>query len=325
MRDFLNISVLFLTRFFPCKLYKVLNKSKLFSQNLGRVWYDVENLKGDEMLRVVVYGRGRAGEVVAEFLEEELGVVEVVRVIDYAPAPTNQAEWEERAERNLARFWTRGVTVVLSDYGWASSEVVKRMRKRHPRHKFVRLEVSAGKVRRYCFENCVVAALSTREPCEAWGEELRGRLPKLTWALPDGKSWGRLIDQDLMTQEILTRDLRKDFVPSIYGINNDEGVNRGEIREVTVDFRIKYMTETKALIDSAEYRLYVMDGSREYDVLDYQPVEKGFLYNFFMVYTEDLIPNEYFIDIRVRMGREVKYYKKALRFKVLSNVSERYE
>ena len=151
------------------------------------------------MLRVVVYGRGRAGEVVAEFLEEELGVVEVVRAIDYAPAPTNQAEWEERAERNLARFWTRGVTVVLSDYGWASSEVVRRMRKRHPRHKFVRLEVSAGKVRRYCFENCVVAALSTREPCEAWGEELRGRLPKLTWALPDGKSWGRLIDQDLMT------------------------------------------------------------------------------------------------------------------------------
>lgn len=120
-------------------------------------------------------------------------------------------------------------------------------------------------------------------------------------------------------------DLRKDFVPSIYGINNDEDVSRGEIREVTVDFRIKYMTETKALIDSAEYRLYVMDGSREYDVLDYQPVEKGFLYNFFIVYTEDLIPNEYFIDIRVRMGREVKYYKKALRFKVLSNVSERYE
>ena len=169
------------------------------------------------MLRVVVYGRGRAGEVVAEFLEEELGVVEVVRVIDYAPAPTNRAEWEERAERNLARFWTRGVTVVLSDYGWASGEIVKRMRKRHPRHQFVRLEVSAGKVRRYCFENCVVAALSTREPCEVWGEELRGRLPKLTWALPDGKSWGRLIDQDLMTQEILARDLRRDF-----GLAEDE-------------------------------------------------------------------------------------------------------
>ena len=38
------------------------------------------------MLRVVVYGRGRGGEAVAEYLEEELGVVEVVRVIDWSPA-----------------------------------------------------------------------------------------------------------------------------------------------------------------------------------------------------------------------------------------------
>ena len=120
-------------------------------------------------------------------------------------------------------------------------------------------------------------------------------------------------------------DLRMDIVPSLYGINDEEEIRRGDKREVAVDFRVKYMTEEKALIDTAEYRLYAMDGNREYDVLDYQPVEKGFLYNFFILYTEDLIPNEYFVDIKARTGRETKFYKKALRFKVVSNVSERYE
>ena len=55
------------------------------------------------MLRVVVYGRGRAGEVVAEYLEEELGVVEVVRVVDWVPTEVTGEAWLERAEQNLAR------------------------------------------------------------------------------------------------------------------------------------------------------------------------------------------------------------------------------
>ena len=65
--------------------------------------------------------------------------------------------------------------------------------------------------------------------------------------------------------------------------------------------------------------------NREYDVIKYQPVEKAFLNNFFMLYTEDLIPNQYFVDIRVQCGREIKYYREALRFKVVSNVTERYQ
>ena len=68
-----------------------------------------------------------------------------------------------------------------------------------------------------------------------------------------------------------------------------------------------------------------MDGTREINVINYQPIEKGFLNNFFMVYTQDLVPNNYFVDIRVRNGREEKYFKKALRFTIVSDVTERYE
>ena len=114
-------------------------------------------------------------------------------------------------------------------------------------------------------------------------------------------------------------------VPSLYGINDDEKIQIGDIREVTVDFRKKYTTDIKELISSADYRLYVKDGNRQYDVLPWQPVEKGFLNNFFVIYTQDLVPNEYYIDIRVSSGRELKYFNNVLKFTIVSNVTERYQ
>ena len=45
----------------------------------------------------------------------------------------------------------------------------------------------------------------------------------------------------------------------------------------------------------------------------------------YVIYAEDLIPNDYFVDIKVKRGREVRYYKEALRFRVVSDVTERYQ
>ena len=118
---------------------------------------------------------------------------------------------------------------------------------------------------------------------------------------------------------------KNSLVPCLSGINDAEKLNRGEIREVEVDFRKKYTSDKKELVNGAEFRLYVKDATRKITVIDYQPVEKGFLNNFFIVHTEDLIPNEYYIDIKVNQGREVKYFKNVLRFTVVSDVTERYE
>lgn len=114
-------------------------------------------------------------------------------------------------------------------------------------------------------------------------------------------------------------------VPQISGIDDAEELERGEIREIVVDFRKEYTTNRKQLLDRAEWRLYVKDANRELDVIDYQPVERAFLNNFFIINTEDLIPNDYFVDIKVMNGRETRYYKKVLRFRVVSNVTNRYQ
>lgn len=114
-------------------------------------------------------------------------------------------------------------------------------------------------------------------------------------------------------------------VPSIYGINDNENLNRHEIRTVNVDFRKKYETDKKLLLDGAEYRLYVKDGNREVTVINNTPIEKTFLQNFFNIHTEDLIPNKYYLDISVKNGSEKKYFKNILNFNIVSDVTNRYE
>lgn len=114
-------------------------------------------------------------------------------------------------------------------------------------------------------------------------------------------------------------------VPQVSGIDDAEDLERGEIREVVVDFRKEYTTNRKELLDNAEWRLYVKDANRELDVFEYQPVERAFLNNFFTINTWDLIPNDYYVDIRVRSNRETRYYKKVLRFRVVSNETNRYQ
>ena len=118
--------------------------------------------------------------------------------------------------------------------------------------------------------------------------------------------------------------VNKNLHPNIYGINDGEELNREEIRCVIVDIVEKYISETNN-ITSAKYRLYVKDGDREIDVINYHPIELSSDGNFFNIYTMDLIPNEYFVDIQISYGNEIKTFKKILRFSIINNITERYQ
>ena len=115
------------------------------------------------------------------------------------------------------------------------------------------------------------------------------------------------------------------LVPSIYGINDDEKIGIGEVREIVVDMRRKFTTNKRDTITTAYYRLYVKDANREIDIFNgYQPVEKSFLNNYFIINTSDLVPNKYYVDIKVLQGKETLFYKDSLHFTVVSNVTKRY-
>jgi hypothetical protein len=118
---------------------------------------------------------------------------------------------------------------------------------------------------------------------------------------------------------------KSQLVPTPYGINYGEQVKRGLEREVVIDFREKFSTDKMKLVSNAEYRIYVLDGVKELDIIPYTKVEKSYLNNFFKVYTEDLIPNKYYVDIKVNDGREIRVFEKILMFEIVSDVTERYE
>lgn len=118
--------------------------------------------------------------------------------------------------------------------------------------------------------------------------------------------------------------LPKKYVPNINGIKYDEKIKRGDIRKIIVDARVPYTVDEMEIIDNMEYRLYVMDGVREIDVISYEPVEKTCNYNYFLINTNDLIPNKYFIDIKISSNLEVRHTRKVLSFFIINDLTEQY-
>ena len=115
---------------------------------------------------------------------------------------------------------------------------------------------------------------------------------------------------------------RRDLVPQLSGLNDAEKIHIGDVRRVDVDFRVPYTTNQKAVFDSAEYRVYVKDANRQIDVYDYQPLESAFLQNYFIIDSNEMVPGDYFIDMRVKTGLNVKYYREITRFTIASNVTD---
>ena len=114
----------------------------------------------------------------------------------------------------------------------------------------------------------------------------------------------------------------KTLVPYLSGINDDEKLNQGEKRLIRVDYRRNFTTDKRDLVNKSEYRIYTKEAKREVDVISYQPIEKMNLYNFFTIDTNDFVPGEYFIDVKVYYGSEIRLYKEKLRFSVVNNVTE---
>ena len=109
--------------------------------------------------------------------------------------------------------------------------------------------------------------------------------------------------------------------PVISGLNDDEKLNQGDIREITVSFRVPYTTSDYELVDNSFYRIYVKDGTREIDVIDWEPIMTLGRRNMFILNTEELLPQCYYVDIKCAVGRQTLIYKDVLHFKIVDNIT----
>ncbi len=166
------------------------------------------------MRKVVVFDSGWGGELVADFLAEELTTVEVVRVIDWAHAPycgKNMEEICELIDRVLQRYISKVDLIVLG--GYAVSLALDFLREKYPLQKFVGMGINYDLIlRTRNFPGQVTLLMDGLTSESEVRQELREALPYSTLIIPDCSGWEELINENLMTEEILRQDLGYDFV-----------------------------------------------------------------------------------------------------------------
>jgi hypothetical protein len=107
------------------------------------------------------------------------------------------------------------------------------------------------------------------------------------------------------------------------GLKNKEKIKRGDIRKVIISARIPYTVEQTQAISDIKYRLYVSEGTSELTVIDFQPVEMANNHYYFLLDTESLIPNTYYLDVLITSNLEVTTLKNVIQFDIINQVELR--
>jgi hypothetical protein len=81
-----------------------------------------------------------------------------------------------------------------------------------------------------------------------------------------------------------------------------------------------YTVNESSVIDGLQYRLYVKEGSTEVNVIEWNDVNRTYLKNYFILDTSWMIPNEYFIDIKLTSNQLVKTYTNTMKFSIVNQV-----
>lgn len=109
----------------------------------------------------------------------------------------------------------------------------------------------------------------------------------------------------------------KQYKMNIRGVNHNERIKAGDIRKVYVNAVVPYTVNHKEVLDKIEYRIYVKEGNLEHTVIGYEPVERTFQNNYFLLDTASLLPNVYYLDIKFYSNQEARSTKEVIKFEIL--------
>lgn len=107
---------------------------------------------------------------------------------------------------------------------------------------------------------------------------------------------------------------------SLSGIKREEVLSQGENRKINVLLRKPYTLNNYGFVDELFYRVYVKQGKNLVEVCDWQQIGKSYDNHFFYLDTSWMIPQTYYVDIKVEMGGEVNIYNEELKFTVNNKV-----
>lgn len=113
-------------------------------------------------------------------------------------------------------------------------------------------------------------------------------------------------------------------IPNISGIKYDEKIPRGDVRKVIIIPRVEYKRNSAEVIDEMYARVYIKDGEREIDIIPFEKVNRTFTESYMLVDTGMLIPEKYYIDVKIKSRQEVIIHHNVLSFKIVQNLNNKY-
>lgn len=114
------------------------------------------------------------------------------------------------------------------------------------------------------------------------------------------------------------------LIPTVYGIDFQEKIKRGDLRKLIIKPRVKYSKNASELVDDMEYRIYIKDGTMEIDIVPYEKVNKSFIENFILIDTSMLIPQRYYIDVKFKYNMEMIMHHDILEFDIVDDLNNKY-
>ena len=106
---------------------------------------------------------------------------------------------------------------------------------------------------------------------------------------------------------------------NITGVKFKEKIKRGDTRRINVDVRVPYTFNQKVVLDKVYYRVFIKEsGSYQIEYIDWQEISRTPDGNFFTLDTSWFIPNDYFIEIKIESGNEVKTSPTIIPFTIVS-------
>ncbi len=165
------------------------------------------------MLKIVVFDGGCGGQAVANYLAEELGVIEVICAADCRSElyeRKTQPELNRLVEKQLQSYIGKADLIVLG--GYIVALALDYLCARHPYQKFVSVGVNYHRILHTSpYPMRITAIMNMTLLTSPFCEDLKDHLPFSTLAIPDCTGWSDLAGKGQLSTSIMQMDLAPYF------------------------------------------------------------------------------------------------------------------
>lgn len=165
------------------------------------------------MLKIVVFDGGWGGEIVANYLANELKIVEIIRVIDWRHAPYEDKTLTQvchYAEDSLREYFGKVDLIVLG--GYMSSYAIGYLQRRYCRQKFVGMSINYYRIlKSRLYPSDITVMMNNSLIDTPICDTMREKLPFSTLVVPDCSGWETLINDGVISEGRIRSDLEDYF------------------------------------------------------------------------------------------------------------------